>query len=303
MHKKEIVETEVIIVGAGPSGLAAALFLARANRKVIIFDWGKKRMPENAKIHEYLGFDNMSPNDYFLKTRKEVESYGGIFIDEKVEKIQKKKDETFMIFSENFEINSTALILATGAIDVIPDIPGLKEGWGTDIHVCPCFTGYELNNKKLVLFGVQARLAHLSTFLTSWSDDITVIPEEPFSEDEINLVKKANIKIHVDEITELVRSSKGELKYVFTKSGKKIETDGIFIATPIRANSSLVKNLCEVDQNGFAITDESCQSSTKGLWIIGNAQDPKGHMSHASTDGTQIGPYVTNYLIHSKLKV
>ncbi len=301
MQKIGITKTEVIIIGAGPSGLAAALFLARANRKVIIFDWGKKRMPENAKIHEYLGFDNMNPSDYFLKTRKEVASFGGIFIEEKVENIQKNEDETFTIFSKNFEINSTALVLATGATDILPDIPGLKEGWGTDIHVCPCFTGYELNGKKLVLFGTQARLAHLSTFLTSWSNDITVIPEEPFSEDEIHLIRKANVKIHVDTITELVRS-KGELKYVSTKSGKTIETDGIFIATPVRANSLLAENLCEVDQNGFAITDEYCQSSTTGLWVIGNAQDPKGHMSHASTDGTQVGPFVTNYLIHSDLK-
>ncbi len=153
MQKNDITQTEVIIVGAGPSGLAVVLFLARANRKVIIFDRGKKRMPENAKIHEYLGFDNMNPSDYFLKTRTEVASFGGVFI-----------------------------------------------------------------------------------------------------------------------------------------------------ATPVRVNSLLAENLCEVDQNGFAITDEFCQSRTTGLWVIRNAQDPKGHMSHASTDGTQVGPFVTNYLIHSYLK-
>ncbi|WP_347922235.1 NAD(P)/FAD-dependent oxidoreductase [Pontimicrobium sp. SW4] len=299
--KNEISETEVIIVGAGPSGLAAALFLARANRKVIIFNWGKKRMPEKAKIHEYLGFDNMNPNDYFLKTKKEVESFGGIFIEEKVMRIQKKENDTFTTFSENSEINSTALILATGAVDILPNIPGLKDGWGIDIHVCPCFTGYELNNKKLTLFGTQARLAHLSIFLTSWSNDITVIANEPFSGKEIAQLKQANIKVHIDKITEIIRS-KGEIKYVSTKSGKEIESDGIFIATPIKAKSSLVKDLCEVDQNGFAITDKFYQSSTKGLWVIGNAHDPKGHMAQASSDGTQVGPFVANYLIHSKLE-
>lgn len=301
MKQNELPETEVVIVGAGPSGLAAALFLARANRKVIIFDWGKKRMPENAKIHEYLGFDNMTPYDYFLKTKKEVASYGGIFIDEKVTRIRKKENNRFTVYSENFELNSTALVLATGATDVLPNIPGLKEGWGTDIHVCPCFSGYELNNKKLVLFGTQERLAHLSTFLTSWSTDITVIAEKQFSEDEIQLLKTAAINVHFDSIEKIVRTD-GNLSHVITTSGKKIETDGIFIATPIKAKSALVEDLCEVDENGFAITDEFCQSTTKGLWVIGNAQDPKGHMAQAASDGTQVGPFVANYLIHSKLK-
>ncbi|MFI1745893.1 NAD(P)/FAD-dependent oxidoreductase [Thalassobellus sediminis] len=301
MNKRETKKTEVVIVGAGPAGLSAALFLARANRQVIIFDWGKKRMPEKAQIHEYLGFDGMKPREYFAKMRKEVEKYGALFVEEKVETIRKKEDCTFSIFSDSLELNSKALVLATGAADVLPEIPGLMEGWGTDIHVCPCFTGYELSGKKLALFGIQPRLAHLGTFLTSWSDDVTVIAEQQFSEEEMDILNKANVKVHVDKIKELVRSS-GELSYISTNSGEKIETDGVFIATPIKANSDLTNNLCEVDENGFAVTDEFCQSSTKGLWVIGNAQDPKGHMSHASTDGTQVGPFVANYLVHLNLE-
>jgi thioredoxin reductase len=297
-NKKKV---EVVIIGGGAAGLSAALFLVRARRSVIIYDSNEKRIAAAPKIHEYIGFEGISPKEYHDRGESEIKMYGGEIRYKKVLKIKKLPNGELLVSTMNEEVVTKSVIIATGLIDVLPDIPGLKDGWGKDIHVCPCFTGYELINKKLLVFGLQERIGQLSKFLTAWSSKVTVVSKDEF---DLNTLKKLNatgVNIIYGEVGEILRKD-NVLEGVVTTLGDKIICDAVFAATPMRAASDLAASLCEVDEMGFAITDAMGKTNLDGLWVIGNANDPIAHLAHAVAAGTKVGPMVTDYLIERDIQ-
>jgi thioredoxin reductase len=291
---------DVTIIGAGAAGLSAALFLTRACRSVVIFDAGSKRIPPTAKMHELIGFEGKTPEMFFQTAEAEVEQYGGIFIREKVIEVAANEDNTYIIYSEKSKITTRALVIATGLVDLVPEIPGLTEGWGTDIHVCPCFTGYELHQKKVVVFGLQERIGQLSKFLTAWTKRVTVITPQDFERDILVKLKTVGVNIVKAEVAAVVREN-GKLKSVLTTDGKEIDCDGVFVSAPMKPAADIVSSLCDVDELGFAKTDELGKTTRQGLWVIGNASDPIGHLAHAIAAGTKVGPMVVDHLLEMEI--
>jgi thioredoxin reductase len=108
------------------------------------------------------------------------------------------------------------------------------------------------------------------------------------------------IQILHDEVTGLVHQD-DRLVALSTESGQKIPCDAAWIATPLKAASNLAASLCEVDAAGFAKTDENGRTSRPGVFAIGNATNPIAHLAHAAASGTQVGPWVTTYLLESLL--
>lgn len=295
----EVIDT--VIVGGGAAGLSAALFLVRARRSVLIFDAGSKRISATNEIHELLGSEGKTPSEFQKITEDEVLKYGGEIRREKVEEIHPIPDNFFEVRTALGTIIARTVIIATGLIDILPDIQGLKEGWGKDIHVCPCFTGYELQDKKVVVFGIRERIGQLSKFLTAWVTDVTVITDQDFDPRIRNKLNAVGVEVVKSEV-ELVQRSNGKLKGVKTKSGSEISCDAIFVATPTKATSNLASTLCAVDEFGFATTDANGKTSRDGVWVIGNAEDPIGHLAHSIAAGTKVGPMVTDYIIEQSIK-
>lgn len=296
--KPKVIDT--VIVGAGSAGLSAALFLVRARRSVLIFDAGSPRISATNEIHELLGFEGKTPSEFQKIGEKEVLKYGGEIRREKVDKVQPTDGNFFEIQTAHRTIIARTVVIATGLTDILPNIQGLKEGWGKDVHVCPCFTGYELHNKKVVVFGIHERIGQLSKFLTAWVSDVTVITDQEFDSIMLNKLNGVGVKVVKSEV-ELVQRSNGKLKGVKTKSGSEISCDAIFVATPTKATSNLASTLCDVDEFGFAKTDVNGKTSRDGVWVIGNAEDPIGHLAHSIAAGTKVGPMVTDYIIEQSI--
>lgn len=95
-------------------------------------------------------------------------------------------------------------MLATGLTDELPTLEGIRSAWGEDMRVCPCFNGYEVRNKRFVVFGVGQRLAHMASWVRMWSPDVTVVTRHSFSEAEAERLALLNIRVVEDEITGLV---------------------------------------------------------------------------------------------------
>lgn len=292
---------DTVIIGAGAAGLSAALFLVRARRSVLIFDAGLKRISSTDEIHELLGFEGKTPAEFQKIGETEVLKYGGQIRREKVNNVEPTSDNLFEIQTAQRTVIARTVVIATGLTDILPNIQGLQEGWGRDIHVCPCFTGYELHNKKVVVFGLHERIGQLSKFLTAWITDVTVITNQEFDPILLKKLNTIGVQIVKSEV-ELIQRNNGKLKGVKTKSGSEISCDAIFIATPTRATSKLASTLCEVDEFGFAKTDPNGKTSRDGVWVIGNADDPIGHLAHSIAAGTKVGPMVTDYIIEQSIK-
>src|SRR5688500_13625566 len=131
-------DADVIIVGAGPAGLSAALVLARACRSVLIFDHGHPRNGSAVAIHGYLTRDGVSPHDFRALAREELANYDRVrIIDLEVTDAACEEGEFRVTTIDGTRFSARKLLLATGVVDHLPDIPGAREMYGKSVFHCP----------------------------------------------------------------------------------------------------------------------------------------------------------------------
>ena len=295
---KDTIDTAV--VGAGIAGLSAALFLGRAGRSTVVYDGGKPRIFAVEEVREYLGFDGMTPEELLTRARGEVLRYGVEIRPEAVQSITPRGDGAFDVSSSKGVVTARTVVLATGLIDELPPLSGLPEKWGRDVRVCPCFDGYEMRDQRFVVFGLGQRLAHMASWVSMWSPNVTVVSKHLFNETDAERLSLLGIEITPDEVTGLIHRD-GKLVGVSTQSGQEIGCDATWIAMDSRAASNLAASLCDVDGFGLAKTDKGGRTSRPGVFAIGNANDSWAHLAHASAAGTTVGPLVTMYLLELRL--
>jgi len=130
---------DAVIVGGGIAGLSAALLLARARRSTLVYDAGHSRILAAERVRELVGFDGWTPNAMLTKAREEVLRYGAQIRSGIVTKIESRSDGLFDVFAPDLTITARSVVLATGLIDELPPLKGLRKVWGRDLRICPCF--------------------------------------------------------------------------------------------------------------------------------------------------------------------
>jgi thioredoxin reductase len=291
---------DTVVVGGGIAGLSAALFLARAGRSVVVYDAGRSRILAVDHVREFVGFDGWKPDELLARAREEVLHYGGSVRHGTVEKVEPRNDGSFNVWVQDGMISTKTVILATGLVDELPALNGIQKIWGRDLRICPCFDGYEVRNQRFVVFGLSERLAHLGAWVSLWSPDVTVIAREPLAGTDAERLRLCGVRLIAAQVTGLVHKE-DRLVAVSTESGGEIPCDVAWIAAPLRAASTLATSLCDVDEAGFAKTDENGRTSRPGVFAVGNATNPIAHLAHAAASGTNVGPWVTMYLLESRM--
>ena len=291
---------DTVVVGGGVAGLSAALFLGRAGRSVIVYDAGHPRIRAVERVREFLGFDGLSPDDMLSRASQEVLRYGVAIRSEVVERIHPRADGLFDICSPQGMVTARTVVLATGLTDELPPLTGIRKVWGRDLRICPCFDGHEVSGQRFVVFGLHERLSQLGSWVSMWSPHVTVITERPLDPAGAERLSLLGVKVVHDHVTGLIHANE-RLAALATESGAHIACDAAWIATPLRAASDLAASLCEVDRAGFARTDEHGRTSRPGVFAVGNAANPLAHLAHAAASGTDVGPWVTSYLLDLQL--
>ena len=166
---------DVIIIGGSFAGLAAALQLGRARRKVTVLDTGRQRNRFAARSHGVLGHDHKPPQDILAEARQQLARYPTIkLVNARAESVSGTIDDFCVVTDDNESLRARRLILSYGVADQMPDIPGFAESWGTSIIPCPYCDGFEVADQHwgLIWSGVQShnqvRLFH------DWTNRLTV---------------------------------------------------------------------------------------------------------------------------------
>ena len=147
---------DVAVVGGGPAGLSAALWLARYRHKVVVVDSGDPRNWETRGINGYLGHQGIRSPELRRLGRSECEQYGAQFVSGIVDTAANETGEVFAICLRGGRIiEARRILLAIGIRDVWPDIPGLDQCYGETVHVCPDCDGYETRDKKTIVIGLS----------------------------------------------------------------------------------------------------------------------------------------------------
>lgn len=298
-------DADVIIVGGGPAGLSAALILARACRSVLVFDHGHPRNASAAQMHGYLTRDGMPPHDFRAVAREELARYEQVrVIDVEVTSADEEADGGFAVTTvDNRRFSAKKLLIATGVVDNVPDIPGLRELYGTSVFHCPYCDGYELRGQPLAVYGCEARGYGLSLELTGWTDDIVLVSDGPCGIDASGLARLARHHIQVrEEKVVRLEGRDGRLERIVFESGPPLERRALFFTTGQTQRSHLADSLgCEFNEKGTVRTGPYETTHRHGLYVAGDASRAVQWVVVAAAEGAEAAYSINQDLIKEAL--
>ena len=279
-------EYDVVVVGGGAAGLSAALVLTRARRRVAVVDAGEPRNAPAAHMQGFLSRDGMAPGDLLAAGRREVASYGGQLLSGRVEAIS-PGSPFVVLLSDGRTLRARRLLVATGLRDELPDLPGVRERWGRDLLHCPYCHGHEVRDQPLgVLGGAPDAVLH-AQLVRQWSSDVVFFPhtlELPADVRE-QLVARA-IGVVDGTVTRLVVED-DRLTGVELADGQVVRRSAVFVRPrPLPDNDLLVGLGCQVDEDGWAVADATGRTTAPGVWVAGNAVDPRAQVITAAGEGS-----------------
>jgi thioredoxin reductase len=141
---------DVVVVGGGAAGLSAALVLGRARRRVVVIDSGEPRNAPASHMHGYLSRDGLPPAELLQPGRDEADGYGVDFVSDRVVSVE---PGISLLLADGATKMARRVLLATGATDVLPEIPGAQERWGRDFLHCPYCHGWEVRDQPPGVLG------------------------------------------------------------------------------------------------------------------------------------------------------
>ena len=157
------VDVDVVVVGGGGAGLSAATVLARSRRSVVVVDAGHPRNAPAAGVHAFLGHDGLPPGELLARGRAELASYGSVVVDGTVVDavVPTGADRVSVTAADGTRWSARHLVVTTGVVDTLPDVPGLAEHWGTGVIHCPYCHGWEVRDQRVVVWASDKKRPEL----------------------------------------------------------------------------------------------------------------------------------------------
>jgi thioredoxin reductase len=277
-------EHDVLVVGGGAAGLSAALVLLRARRTVVVVDAGGPRNAPAAHMHGFLSRDGMSPRDLLAAGRAEVSGYGGNLIDDTVLGLERG----FRVrLANGSQLRARRILVATGLRDELPDIPGVRERWGRDLLHCPYCHGYEVRDQPLGVLGGTPDAVQHALLVRQWSPDLALFAHtDVLTPERREQLTARGVGIVEGTVARLVVDN-DRLRGVELDGGAVIPRAAVFVRPRFVPNADLLTGLgCAVDANGWVVHDPVGRTTVAGVWVAGNAADPRAQVISAAGQGS-----------------
>ena len=291
---------DVAIVGGGPAGLTAALWLGRYLHRVVVIDSGDPRNWETRGVNGFPGHPGITPAEFRGKTRDECRQYGVELIDGFVVRVRQTGVGFELLFdpmrgtkahedhrgsgsprapwdnsprAETRALSAARLLLAFGLRDEWPKIPGLQQVYGSAAHVCPDCDGYDTRDRKVVVLASGRKAAGVALNLTTWTHDIVICTngrDPDLDAEQCEKLDALNIPVLSARIERVV--PQGDRIYSLElEGGMHLDCDHLFFSLSQRPADDLGAQLaCERDRDGQIIVDEHHHSSVTNVWAAGD---------------------------------
>jgi thioredoxin reductase len=263
---------DVVIAGAGPAGLSAALVLGRACRRVLLCDTGTPRSWASKEMHAYLSRDGVRPDRFREKGRSEVLSYPGVrFLP--VEVTEARRDGAqFTVKLGGREVRARKLLIATGLYDIVPRISGIDSLFGRSVFQCPYCDGWEMRGKRIAVYGRAQRGFQMARSMTAWAGDIVLCTDgrSGYSPEQKQQLGRNGIGVVEKKVASL-EGNRGRLRAVVFADRERLPRDALFFDTPSREQSRLAQSLgCQFGRNGGVLCGDHEATSVPGVFVAGN---------------------------------
>jgi len=267
---------DVVVVGAGPAGLSAALNLARARRRVLVLDSNRPRNAATLKSHGYLSRDGISPLELRKLGREELEAYPEASYEKIAVSAIERSEDGFVVTAGAKSFLARTVLIATGLTEVMPVLPSLRTFYGTSVHSCMECDAYEYADRPIALIGETDDLAYRATLLSQWSSDLIVFTNgvaEISAADETALAARG-VTVERRPVADLAGDRTG-LTGVTLSDGETIPREGAFMRPVYAPKLDYAARLeLHVDADGCLVTDGSTRTSVPGVYAAGDSTSP-----------------------------
>ncbi len=295
---------DVIIVGAGPAGLSAALILGRCRRSVLVCDSGQPRNAASHGLHGFITRDGIEPKEFLLIGREQLRQYETVELrDAKVEMASRRNGGFELTLAGGEKVFSRKLLLATGVVDELPPIEGLDQFYGQSVFHCPYCDGWEMRDQPLAIYGRAESGSGLAVEMTLWSKDLVLCTDGPsdLSSEHSEKLSKHQIPVREEPIARL-EGRDGVLEYIVFDNGEKLQRRGLFFSTGWQQSSDLAKTLgCTFSKEGCVDTGEYEATNVRGLYVAGDASRMVQFVIVAAAEGAQAAVAINKELLKEDL--
>jgi thioredoxin reductase len=265
---------DAVIVGAGPAGLSAALILGRCRRRVLVCDSGRPRNAVSHALHGFLTRDGIDPKELRRVGREELRRYPNVEVRD-IEVVDGKcETHGFSVtFSDGTTISCRTLLLATGVVDLLPQIEGFQAFYGRSVFHCPYCDGWEVGDQPLAIYGSGGHGTGLALELTAWSADLVLCTDgaAALTGHDADRLARHGIGLREEPIARL-EGRDGILERIVFATGDVLERRAMFFGTGEHQGSDLAARLgCAFTAKGAVQTGDYEITNISGLYVAGDA--------------------------------
>jgi len=270
---------DCVVVGGGAAGLSAALVLGRARRRTLVLDRDGQSNRAAEHVGGLLGLDGTPPAELYALAREQLAAYDSVVIrfDDAVDARVEGDGFVVALGDDRAEVQTRALIVATGMDYEVPDVPGFREHWGGAVFHCPFCHGWEVRDKTVVVHGEGEVAERQAEMLAAWTDDITVVDPATVSH---------------------LRAGDGPLKAVVLHDGSEVRCDAVLIHAPLHRRGELPERLgLELTDQGLVAVDAQTRTSLPGVYAAGDIAVAPQQVAIAIGNGHLAGIVATRELL------
>lgn len=295
---------DIIIIGGGPAGLTAALYACRANKKTLVIEketFGGQ-ITFSPKVENIPGFVSLTGNEFAEKLVEQVLEQGADV--ESCEALEIKDGEVKTVVTDDGEYQGKAVIIATGAKHRMLGVNGEEKYVGEGISFCAVCDGAFYKDKTVAVVGGGNSALQEAILLSDLAKKVYVVQNLDFLTGEKKLADQLYKLENVEVITGVTVESflgETELEGIVIKNSagesRELSIDGLFIAIGLIPQNEAFKNVIELDERGYAVIDETCESATGGIFVAGDCRTKKiRQVTTAAADGATAALAACDYI-------
>ncbi len=291
---------DTIIIGGGPAGLTAGLYLSRAGYKVLVIEKESigGQISKSSVVENYPGCKNISGMDFASNLYQQVESFGGEFEFGEVTKVECGK--TYKVSTDYNTFEAKSIILATGVKHNLLGLNNEEELLGNGLHVCATCDGAFYKGKEVAVIGGANTAAQDALFLSSLASRVYMI----YRKDELRcesilkarIEEKDNIELLYNTIVSSIDKDDKMVLHLEGDENKTLEVDGVFLAIGMKPNSNLLSDVIDLDEDGY-YDARDLKTKIPGVFIAGDCRSKSiRQLTTATSDGTIAAMEAISYL-------
>ncbi len=296
---------DVIIIGAGPAGISAALYARRANLSVLVLHAGIGSLEKARKIENYYGFPaGISGEELYRNGISQAENLGVKILQKEATEIRINGDFSFTVSDGKIGFSAKSVVIATGSKKLKPKIKGIEEFEGKGVSYCAVCDAFFYRNKNVAVIGNGKFAVSEAKELSNVASNVSILTDGKGTGEIERILKEEKISgkftLDIRKIKEIKGDENGKVSGIIFDDGSEMKTDGIFVALGKAGAADFAKKLGLALKGDSIWTNEKAETNIPGVFACGDAAAGLLQVSKSVYEGAKAGLQATEFIRKSK---